>query len=107
MKDIESKAPVIYETSLNQIIKNNSNLRCLTNEEVQKIKEVLESIEIIEKDFKKEHIHNIHQNITEKQSKERNLICPRCNSELKLRNGEYGKFYGCSSYPKCKFTMKY
>ena len=107
LKDIESEVPVIYKTSLNQIIKNSSNIRCLTNEEVLKIKKILESTEIIEKDFKKEHIHNIHQNITEKQLKKRNLICPRCNSELKLRNGKYGKFYGCSNYPNCKFTMKY
>ena len=37
----------------------------------------------------------------------KNLICPRCNGELKLRNGRNGKFYGCSNYPKCKFTMPY
>ncbi|MBD5482635.1 MAG: hypothetical protein HDR15_08995 [Lachnospiraceae bacterium] len=30
--------------------------------------------------------------------------CPFCGSELVLRKGKYGPFYGCSSYPKCKFT---
>lgn len=31
--------------------------------------------------------------------------CPRCGSELKLRNGKYGEFWGCSGYPDCKFTQ--
>ncbi|MBR5905913.1 MAG: NERD domain-containing protein [Bacteroidales bacterium] len=30
--------------------------------------------------------------------------CPRCGGELLLRSGKYGQFYGCSNYPKCKFT---
>ena len=32
--------------------------------------------------------------------------CPRCGGELVLRQGQYGSFYGCSNYPKCKFTIK-
>jgi len=31
-------------------------------------------------------------------------ICPRCNSPMKQREGKYGRFYGCSSYPDCKYT---
>lgn len=31
-------------------------------------------------------------------------ICPRCGSKLVKRNGKYGAFMGCSSYPKCRFT---
>ena len=30
--------------------------------------------------------------------------CPFCGVELTLRNGKYGRFWGCSNYPKCKFT---
>ncbi|MBL4623489.1 MAG: topoisomerase DNA-binding C4 zinc finger domain-containing protein, partial [Immundisolibacteraceae bacterium] len=29
--------------------------------------------------------------------------CPKCDEPLLLREGRYGKFIGCSSYPKCKF----
>jgi very-short-patch-repair endonuclease len=32
--------------------------------------------------------------------------CPRCGSQMNLRTGRYGKFYGCSKYPYCKGTMK-
>ena len=31
--------------------------------------------------------------------------CPRCGGKIVLRHGSYGSFYGCSNYPKCKFTM--
>ena len=27
-----------------------------------------------------------------------NLLCPLCNSELKLRHGQYGDFFGCTNY---------
>jgi DNA topoisomerase I len=28
--------------------------------------------------------------------------CPECDSPMLLRDGKYGKFYGCVDYPKCK-----
>jgi len=30
--------------------------------------------------------------------------CPQCGAALMLRNGPYGSFYGCSAYPKCRYT---
>lgn len=32
--------------------------------------------------------------------------CPRsgCTGKLQLRNGSKGRFYGCSSFPACRFT---
>ncbi|MCE5300503.1 MAG: topoisomerase DNA-binding C4 zinc finger domain-containing protein [Spirochaetia bacterium] len=33
--------------------------------------------------------------------------CPQCGSEMKLREGSRGKFYGCSTFPKCKGTKEY
>jgi len=29
--------------------------------------------------------------------------CPECNSDLVIKEGKYGKFIGCSGYPKCRF----
>ncbi len=31
-------------------------------------------------------------------------ICPRCGNILKQRTGIYGDFWGCASYPDCKYT---
>lgn len=33
-------------------------------------------------------------------------VCPECGSELMLRKGRYGAFYGCSAFPACRFTRK-
>lgn len=33
--------------------------------------------------------------------------CPKCGSFLVIRLSRFGKFYGCSSYPKCKFTQPF
>ena len=30
--------------------------------------------------------------------------CPRCGSPLVRRKGRYGDFWGCSSFPRCRFT---
>lgn len=32
--------------------------------------------------------------------------CPKCGGNLIERKGKFGKFYGCSNYPKCHFTKK-
>ena len=34
-------------------------------------------------------------------------ICPVCNSELILRNGKFGKFFGCASFPACRYTENF
>jgi len=30
--------------------------------------------------------------------------CPECGGQLLIRLGKFGKFYGCSNFPKCKYT---
>ena len=32
--------------------------------------------------------------------------CPKCDSQLVLRNGQYGEFVSCSAYPKCKYIKQ-
>lgn len=33
--------------------------------------------------------------------------CPICGSLMETKTGKYGKFRGCSGYPKCSNTAKY
>ena len=47
-----------------------------------------------------EHIENIHK----MQKQLQQGVCPRCGGKLVLRNGKNGQFFGCSNYPKCRFT---
>lgn len=30
--------------------------------------------------------------------------CPKCGNALKMRTGKFGEFWGCMSYPECKYT---
>ena len=32
--------------------------------------------------------------------------CPECKSTMLLREGKYGKFWGCSAYPMCDGLLK-
>ena len=33
--------------------------------------------------------------------------CPDCNKPMRLRDGKFGKFWGCTGYPECKTTVKH
>jgi len=35
-----------------------------------------------------------------------NKMCKVCGSDMTLRRGKYGSFYGCSNYPECRYTEK-
>ena len=106
LKNICANSHVIYDTELLNTIKNESNEKNLSYEEVYKIVTLIKSYNVEGRTREKEHVENVHRTLTETQLKKENLICPKCNGELKLRKGKYGDFYGCSNYPSCKFTMK-
>ena len=57
---------------------------------------------IVDKDKRKEHIERINE--TKKEYD--NNICPKCGGNLIERTSKYGKFIGCSNYPKCKYARK-
>ncbi|MDE6924469.1 MAG: topoisomerase DNA-binding C4 zinc finger domain-containing protein [Acetatifactor sp.] len=33
-------------------------------------------------------------------------ICPECGGRLRERNGQYGRFMGCSNYPACRYSCR-
>ena len=41
-----------------------------------------------------------------KKAEEAEKVCPKCGKKLVLRKSIYGQFYGCSGYPKCRYTEK-
>ena len=107
LKKIDSKTPVIYDNYLLRLIYSSSTNKCLSDVEIQKIYDLLLNNNIVDENTWAEHVENIRQTVVERKSKMENLICPRCNGELRVRNGKSGKFYGCSNYPRCRFTMSY
>jgi DNA topoisomerase-1 len=55
-----------------------------------------------------DYTRNLHEDAAQAQaSAEPEMVegrtCPLCESTLQIKSGPYGKFIGCTSYPKCKF----
>ena len=65
---------------------------------------LLEVISTSEAD-RKVHLGNVHQNKERRDSAVASGRCPKCGGYLVLRDGRYGRFYGCSNYPKCTYTL--
>ena len=53
---------------------------------------------------RKSHVITLKNNVKQRQRHIDSGICPKCGGNLVLRKGRYGNFYGCSNYPKCRFT---
>ena len=53
---------------------------------------------------KSDKIESVVTNGTTKSEADRNDICPYCGNRLVLRKGSHGEFYGCSEFPRCRFT---
>lgn len=106
LKNVHSTSPVIYQYNLLDKIYNLSTSKILSKEQVCEIVSIIENDQIEDKAIKKEHIRDIKTNIQNKNINKQNLVCPRCNKKLVLRKGQYGQFYGCINYPKCRYTMK-
>jgi len=102
---VQVNSEVIYLGNLVKTIKKYQN-KVLNPTTVQAIVRKLEDSNNFDKTARKEHVHLIKQNIRNKNEKIKNGTCPTCGGELIQRNGKYGKFMGCSNYPKCRFILK-
>lgn len=65
--------------------------------------DILERLMIKKADLTKEEKEKHNETINQLKNNE---ICPYCKNVLVLRKGKYGDFFGCKSYPKCKYTKK-
>lgn len=86
---------------INEIKKHNEIILDINIEE---IKNSILSNNITNKKIRKQHIKNIHSQLRIKEELANRMICPKCGGELVKKNGKYGKFIGCSNFPKCKYT---
>ncbi len=46
-----------------------------------------------------------YEKMEKKQLERVNALCPKCSNELVYREGKYGKFISCSTYPECDYTQ--
>jgi DNA topoisomerase I, bacterial len=54
-----------------------------------------------------DYTRNLNETAEQKEEAPPEIVegrtCPKCDSPLIIRQGRYGKFIGCSAYPKCKY----
>lgn len=100
---VESTTPVIYISQLKQLILEYTE-EILSPEHVAWIYNRLNEMDLDGEEYEKNHLQSIENRFIDREMMLQEGICPRCGGQLKLRNGKYGSFYGCSNYPRCRFT---
>ena len=99
---VNTKSPVMYDNNVIDYIRSCNSI-VMSIDMVTRIYYDLLMFNIDSKDVRKEHVHNIKSNLSEREKKIQNNICPRCGKALVMRNGKNGSFIGCSGFPKCRF----
>lgn len=74
------------------------------DEDINLIKENILKCNIENTSIRKNHTKKIRQRLNIKKKLINEKLCPKCGCPLVEKNGKYGKFYGCSRYPICKYT---
>jgi len=110
---------VVYPLGLLKFIKSHQ-IVLFTPREIWQLIEKIEDAQLA-KGFKtnREHVKNLKSKRSASSSKAKltrsksvdSLVCPRCGNDLILRTAKRGhnignQFYGCKSYPRCKYTRK-
>ena len=103
--NIESGIPVICMSQLKREILSYTQ-EIIPDDKVDMIYNKIGKTNLVGADNEKKHIQTVKTNLENRQKNLQNGKCPKCGNDLVLRNGKYGRFYGCSNYPKCKFTQK-
>ena len=98
---------VTYARGCVEYIKS-KNIEVLTQKETAEIIDKIEGGRL-QRSIKtnREHIDHVKKIISSKEKKEQENSCPKCGSEMVLRESKKGsnignEFWGCSSFPKCR-----
>ena len=98
------EACVVYWGQIIKVI-NQFEKKRLTWSQVNEICGAIQAAQLEPgKDTEKRHLKDIHNARGQKYNAVTSGRCPRCGGDLVLRSGNYGDFYGCSNYPRCRYT---
>ena len=78
----------------------------LTEEQKHNIYNYILHNQHLGKEARAEHKEKIKEIKKTQENLKLQNICPYCKTLLVLRKGKFGDFYGCSNYPKCRYTQK-
>ena len=104
LKRIEAESTVINMRHLKRVIKSYRQ-QILSVDDVNSIYASIMNTNLVGAENEKQHVQSVKNRVIQKENALRTGRCPRCGNSLVLRKGKYGNFYGCSSYPRCKYTQ--
>ena len=103
--NVNSRQHVVYEEDLLSVI-NMYKTIYLTDDDTKTVLNILERKNVRKIVSDRQHIKNLQAAEKEVHDTIKSGVCPKCGGNLVVRNGKYGTFYGCSNYPKCKYTVQ-
>lgn len=102
-----TNACIVYWKQIIRVIYQFEERR-LTEDQVEEVVSTIKNVRLNNKEHsvRREHKKNARKARNSDRKRYSAGICPECGSRLVLREGKYGRFYGCSNYPKCTYTRK-
>lgn len=101
------KQNIIYWSEIRNYIRQYDKA-IMSIEEAKNIYENIVALNIANSEVRSQHAESANARKEYHKEQTKNAImngkCPECGGNLILREGTYGRFYGCSNYPKCKYT---
>lgn len=94
---------VIYDGMLYETIRSYRDM-ILSPEQMEHYARIIDERLEENAETKAAHVNAVRERIAQWDREVSAGLCPRCDGRLVLRKGKYGSFYGCSNYPKCKYT---
>lgn len=104
LKIEETKTKVMYVDEIKDYIENQTKV--INDTQIQEIYSILMESRVTNQEYIENHNYNVKCYVQGKQEKVQQGICPKCYGKLVKRKGKNGEFYGCSNFPKCRYTIK-
>lgn len=97
VKYLRKTFPTIF--NINYTREMEKKLDDIENGKVDKLTVLNDFYNEVESEIKKVNASSKEKEISDE-------VCPLCGAQMIVRTGQYGKFLGCSKYPKCKGIKK-
>lgn len=101
---VDRSLPVMYWRQIVPYIRRYKE-PVISESYAEEIYNTLLSANVEDKGARKQHLQSVKQNKQHRDMAVASGRCPKCGGQLVLRKGQYGRFYGCSNYPKCNYTL--
>lgn len=101
---VDRSLPVMYWSDVVPYIKRFAE-PLIADDRVEQVYSSLLALNADDKEARRQHVTSVQQNKVRRNSAVSSGRCPRCGGTLVLRDGKYGRFYGCSNYPNCRYIL--